>query len=212
MQILPDSRADISVAGPSIIRSLRDRPDNLLPSQVTPRTVNGQKMTPTGKLPVQIKIGNRTHKLHIYPNVKEALMSWGTCMALSILPPSYPQPIQVQTIASSETIQQVTLQNLMNEFPSVFDNKVKHMKGEQFHIALIDNAKPFCVKTPRTIPYAYREKMKAELQSLEEQSIITPVSYPTEWCAPIVVAPKKGTDNVCMCINLAHLNWYVKRE
>ena len=68
--ILPDSGADISVAGPSIIRSLRDHPDNLLPSQVTPRTVNGQKMTPTGKFPVQIKIRNRTcaHKdeLHTY--------------------------------------------------------------------------------------------------------------------------------------------------
>ena len=140
-----------SVTGQSIIRSLRDHPDNLLPSQVTPRTINGQKMTPTGKLPVQIKIRNRTHKdeLHIYPNVKGALMSWGTYMALSILPPSYPQPIEVQTI-TSETTQQVTSQNLINEFPSVFNNKVKPMKGEQFHITLIDDAKPFCVKTPRT--------------------------------------------------------------
>ena len=214
MQILPDSGAEISVAGPSIIQSLRDHPDNLLPSQITPRTVNSQKMTPTGKRPVQIKIGNHTHKdeLHIYPNVKGVLMSWGMCMALSILPPSYPQHIKVQTITSSETTQQVTSQNLINEFPRVFNNKVKPMKGEHFHIALIDDAKPFCVKTPRTIPYAYREKLKAELQSLEEQGIITPVSYPTEWCAPIVVAPKKGTDDVRMCVDLAHLNRYVKRE
>ena len=67
----------------------------------------------------------------------------------------YPQPIKVQTITSSETTQQVTSQNLI-KFPSVFDNKVKLMKVEQFHIALIDDAKPFCVKTPRTVPYAYR--------------------------------------------------------
>ena len=44
MQILPDSGADISVAGPSILQSLRDHPDNLLPSKITPHTVNGQKM------------------------------------------------------------------------------------------------------------------------------------------------------------------------
>ena len=86
-------------------------------------------------------------------------------MALSILPPFYPQPIKVQTITSSETIQQVTSQNIINELPSIFDNKVKPMKGEQFHIALVDIAKPFCIKTPRTIAYAYREKLKAELQS-----------------------------------------------
>ena len=27
-------------------------------------------------------------------------------------------------------------------------------------------------------------------------------------CAPIVVAPKKGTDNIRMCIDLSHLNQY----
>ena len=133
-------------------------------------------------------------------------------MALSILPPSYPQPIKVQTITSSETTQQVTSRNLINQFPSIFDNKVKPMKGEQFHIALIDNVKPFGVKTSRNIPYAYREKLKAKLQSLEEQGIITPISYPTEWCTPIIVAPKKGTDDIRMCVYLTHLNRYVKLE
>lgn len=57
-----------------------------------------------------------------------------------------------------------------------------------------------------------QRELKAELQSLEEQGIITPVSYPTEWCAPIVVAPKKGTDDIRMCVDLPHLNRYVKRE
>ena len=57
--VLQDSGADISIAGPSIIKSLRDHPDNMLSSQVTPRTVNGQKMNPIGKLPVQIKMGTK---------------------------------------------------------------------------------------------------------------------------------------------------------
>ena len=30
--------------------------------------------------------------------------------------------------------------------------------------------------------------------------------------SPIVVAHKKGTDDIRMCIDLSHLNWYVKRE
>lgn len=34
----------------------------------------------------------------------------------------------------------------------------------------------------------------------------------TEWCAPIVVTPKKGTENIRMCVDLSHLNKYVKRE
>ena len=94
----------------------------------------------------------------------------------------------------------------------VFDGNVKSMEGEHFHIAQKDDAKPFCVKTPRTIPIAFRDKLKAELDLLQQQKIITPVTEPTEWCAPIVVTPKKGTDKIRMCIDLSHLNKYVKQE
>ena len=41
------------------------------------------------------------------------------------------------------------------------------MQGEEFRICLAANAKPFCVHTPRTIPFAYRDKLKAELDLLE---------------------------------------------
>ena len=70
----------------------------------------------------------------------------------------------------------------------------------------------FCIKTPRTVPFAYRDKLKAELEILETQGIIAPIIYPTEWCAPIVATPKKDSDNIQMCVDLSHLNKYVKRE
>ena len=53
---------------------------------------------------------------------------------------------------------------------------------------------------------------KAELQLLQDQNIIVPVTEPTEWCARIVVAPQKGTDEIRMCVDLSHLNKYVRRE
>ena len=34
----------------------------------------------------------------------------------------------------------------------------------------------------------------------------------SEWCAPIVVTPKKGTDKIRMCVDLSRLNRFVKRE
>ena len=36
--------------------------------------------------------------------------------------------------------------------------------------------------------------------------------YPTEWCALIVVTPKKDSDNIRLCVDLSHLNRYVRRE
>lgn len=86
------------------------------------------------------------------------------------------------------------------------------MEGESFHIELTGETKPFCVKTPRAIPFAYREKLKSELETLQSQGIITPVTYPTDWCAPIVVTPKKDSDSIRLCVDLSHLNRYVKRE
>lgn len=76
----------------------------------------------------------------------------------------------------------------------------------------MEDAKPFCVNTRRTVPIAYRDKLKTGLTTLQEQGVITPMTYPTEWRAPIVVTPKKDSDSISMCINLLHLNRYVKRE
>ena len=54
------------------------------------------------------------------------------------------------------------------DYHSVFDGVVKIMEGELFHIALTEDAKPFCVHTPHITPYTFQDKLKAELQLLQE--------------------------------------------
>ena len=61
------------------------------------------------------------------------------------------------------------------------------------------------------MPFAYRDKLKAELELLQQQGIIAPVTEVTRWCAPIVVMPKKGTDHFRMCVDLSKLNCFVLR-
>ena len=61
-------------------------------------------------------------------------------------------------------------------------------------------------------PFAFREKLKAELDLLLSQRIIVPVMEPTEWCAPIVVTPKKDSERIRLCVDLSRLNRYVRRE
>jgi len=57
----------------------------------------------------------------------------------------------------------------------VFDGQICVRAGETFHITLIDNAVPFCVKAPRSIPFACRDKLKSELDLLLDQNITAPV-------------------------------------
>ena len=214
VKALPDSGADISIAGPSLLGQLNEHPDNLIPSSMVPRAVNGSTMQPLGKLPIRVKLGARhlNEEFHIYPTVSGVLLSWKAAKNLNILPPQYPKPIHPQDPPQVAANTVTPHRDIRDEYPTVFDGKIKSMEGEYFHIALTDDAKPFCVRTPRTIPYAYRDKLKAELDLLQEQNVIAPVTEPTEWCAPIVVTPKKGTDKIRMCVDLSHLNKYVKRE
>ena len=62
------------------------------------------------------------------------------------------------------------------------------------------------------IPFACCDKLKTELELLQQQNITAPITEATEWCAPIVVIPKKNTENICMCVDISHLNWYVQQE
>ena len=50
------------------------------------------------------------------------------------------------------------------------------MDDEKFRTQLNDNAKPFCVGAPRTIPYAYRDEVKLEFDALQSQDIIESVN------------------------------------
>ena len=215
IETLPDSGADLSVAGETALTHLGEHRDNLLPSTVTPRTVNGTKMQPIGKLPVTFTLGSTmyTDTLHIYPDVTGVLLSWKAAKGLHILPECYPTPTSVSALLLPPHRKHApTSEEIMGEFPSVFDGQIKTMEGEQFHISLTDNAQPFCVNTPRAVPFAYRDKLQAELELLQSQGVISPVMEPTEWCTPIVVAPKKNTDSIRMCVDLSRLNRYVRRE
>ena len=93
IDVLPDSGADISAAGQEMLQTLGHHIDNILPSHISPRMVNGSSMVPLGKIPITIQLGALKYKdeLHIYPGVTGALISWKAAKGLGILPPHYPQ-------------------------------------------------------------------------------------------------------------------------
>ena len=213
--ILPDSGADICAAGPQFVKALGEQMNNLAHSNICPRAVNGSTLYPVGKIPnVAFSSNGKTvhDDVHIYDSVAGALISWATAKQLGILPECYPKPAGQVCSTQTDCNTIPTADQIMAEFPSIFSGQVYTMPGEQFHISLTEDVRPFCVTTPRTIPFAYREKLKAEIDLLVDQGIITPVTEPTDWCAPIVVQPKKGTDRIRMCVDLSKLNRFVRRE
>ena len=192
IQALPDSGADISASGREILTHLNEQIDTLSPSDVIPKAVNGTKMFPIGKLPVTLCPGNSLYldNIRIYPNVHGTLLLWKACKALQILSPCYPNPISTPsvhevTLSSLTSTTPLTVDHISSEYPTVFDGQIRSMQCEQFHVSLMDDVKPSCVNTPRSIPFVYHDKLQTELDIPERQQIIAPVITPTEWCAPM---------------------------
>ena len=104
--------------------------------------------------------------------------------------------------------------NLITEFSDVFSTKndeLKEMTGAPMKIHLQDNAKPFSISTCRSVPYAWRDEVKHNLEEMVSKGIITSVGdEQSPWCHPMVVVAKpKGGCRIC--VDLTKLNKYVER-
>lgn len=87
---------------------------------------------------------------------------------------------------------------------------LRPMAGPPMKIHLKEDAVPFAIHTPRQIPYAFREPVKNELDSMVQQGIIKPCGdEPSEWCHPLVVVPK--SKGVRITVDLTKLNAQVSR-
>eukprot|EP00795_Rhopilema_esculentum_P015386 gene15386-6620_t len=63
----------------------------------------------------------------------------------------------------------------------------------------------------RRIPFHVREKVAKELEKLEVAGIIEPVKGPTNWVSPIVIVPKKDTDDIRICVDMRQPNTAILR-
>ena len=107
----------------------------------------------------------------------------------------------VEATSSEKTIQE--------QFPDVF--KGLGTIGGEYTIKLRDGATPHALYTPRRVPFPLREKVRQELEKMEEMGVISKVTSPTPWCAGMVVVRKKS-GAVRICVDLKPLNESVKRE
>ena len=175
LNVLPDSGADITAAGVHILAQLDEHVGNLLPStHKTAYSVDGSSLRSLGQITLGEITVTDTHQ--VFPSISGGmLISWKTAKKLNILPKDYPTQICVKI-----TVEKLTAEDFISEFPSVLNGQVRVMAGETFRIHLKDNARPFCVSAPRMIPYACRGKVQKKLQSLLVQGIIELVTEPTE--------------------------------
>ena len=119
------------------------------------------------------------------------------------------------TNTSSEERRRVAeMQRLKKKYRDVFksseDEELPPMKAKPVVIDLKDDARPYAIHAPYSIPIAYEAAAKAELDRLERSGIIRRVYETSDWCHPFL-AVNKGDGKLRICVDLRRLNEYVKR-
>ena len=97
----------------------------------------------------------------------------------------------------------------MHTYKDVFAWSYKDLVGvptsEGVHtIPLQEGARPVRGRAYKLNP-KYAEAVRVELEKLEEVRIIIPVKH-SDWLSPMVIAPKKQTKKIRMCVDFRALN------
>ena len=86
-----------------------------------------------------------------------------------------------------------------DQYPSLF--KGLGTFPESYEIKLKQDAQPFALFTPRSVPLPLRKKVEEELARMESLDVISRVDEPTQWCAAMVAVPKRNSETVCICVD-----------
>ncbi|GBM69456.1 Retrovirus-related Pol polyprotein from transposon 17.6 [Araneus ventricosus] len=112
-------------------------------------------------------------------------------------------------VRNLNSICQISAADPKAKFPNLFKG-IGVMKG-CYSVKLKPGAVPCLITSPRRVPIPLLKQTKAELERMVEEKFISPVLKPTEWCAAIVIVPKRD-GNVRICVDLVELNKNVMPE
>ncbi|XP_068245365.1 uncharacterized protein [Palaemon carinicauda] len=227
--LIPDTGADITVIGTIHLDALCIPRTRFEPPPMTDVvTADVSPQTPAvGYFEAKLHLGNKSCSatVYVHEGIQTLLLSREHCRALAIVSSDFPEPIlkvthvnrctqfHATTMTSPAAIKDYFLQHFSDVLISKKDLQTQPLKkiaGPPMRIHLKPGATPFTVHTPRPIPFALRDQVKEELDSLVQLGIIRPASdNPSEWCHPMVLVPKdKG---VRITVDHTHLNSRVAR-
>ena len=102
--------------------------------------------------------------------------------------------------------------DIVSEYDCLFHGIGKH-KHAKVKIRVDESVTPVA-QVNRRIPYHYQDKLKEQLQKLEEAGVVesVPDDEPTTWISPLVIQPKKAVGEIRICVDMRKPNEAMLRE
>ena len=149
---------------------------------------SGHALTTLGMLDTVVSYGGQKENL---PLVVVA----GT--GPSLLGRNWLSTIQLDWKSIGAIAHQLPVAPLLSKYSDVFDGNLGKLVGNEAKICVDPLVQPrYC--PARTVPYALRDSVEAELQRLQEKEIIEPVKF-ADWAAPIVPVLKADKKSIRIC-------------
>ena len=151
------------------------------------RTYSGEYIQPVGRASLNVRLKDKYHELSvlIVPGHGPNLLGrdWLTQLQLD-----WP------AIADLNSVQMP--KGFPLEFDALFTDELGTLKGVKATLTVDPDAPPhFCKARP--VPYSVREKVERELEHLQTEGVLKPVTI-TEWASPIVpVLKSNGEIRLC---------------
>ena len=163
----------------------------LQPSSAILKTYTGEAMAVIGELSVDV-----TYQDQHVNNLRLVIIRGG---GPSLLGRNWLEKITLdwQSIARvSEPKQSQGLSAILEDYKELFSEELGTIHPYEARLSVPTDTTPkFCKY--RSVPYAIREAVEAELDRLEQEGVLEKVSF-SEWAAPIVAVPKKdGRIRIC---------------
>lgn len=189
-----DTGADETVIPEDLFRSLFKDP-TLNPPRRQLQGPDGRRLHVLGVANLNLSFKNYRNEEEVYVlrGLKTPLLGRPAIEKLKVLP----EICQVRSLCPEE------------EFPCLFEG-LGTMKGD-YEVKLAPDATAFALTSPRRVPLPLFNKTKMELERMQQLGVISPVTEPVAWCAPMVVVPKPS-GAIRICVDFTQLNKYVQRD
>jgi transposase InsO family protein len=106
--------------------------------------------------------------------------------------------------------EQEELYKLLKRFEDLFDGTLGQYKGSQYKIELRDDATPYHLRRPYSVPRAYEATFKKEIERLCQIGVLRKINR-SEWAAGTFIIPKKDM-KIRVISDFRELNKRIKRK
>ncbi|XP_028660385.2 uncharacterized protein K02A2.6-like [Erpetoichthys calabaricus] len=152
------------------------------------KTYTGESVPMLGKTKVQVELNGQRTKLPVY-------IVKGDYPAL--MGRSWLEKVQLDwTKVNAVSVEQSELNLVLRKHQAVFQEELGSITGIKVTLRVQQNCQPRFLKA-RSVPYALRPKVEADIDRLVKLGVLDPVSH-SEWATPVVpVVKSDGSVRLC---------------